>query len=209
MNRGRWVTTASILLLTGGLAWLLFVALPSWYAEPEPIAPNAAGAAAKTAQPRIKVTLFYVAPDGLGLEAVEQEIPVGGDPLEQARRLLEAQLAPAPSPRVSAIPSGTALRAVYLTDGGRAVVDLTRELSARHPGGSLNERLTVATIVEALTANLPAIDAVQILIDGKEVDTLAGHVDLHRLWTRLDVSVEHPAPAGPAGEAGLRQAPRQ
>ena len=35
-------------------------------------------------------------------------------------------------------------------------------------------------IVNAVTANLPAVQRVQILIDGKEVDTLAGHVDLRR-----------------------------
>ena len=28
--------------------------------------------------------------------------------------------------------------------------------------------------------NLPAVTAVQMLVDGKEVDTLAGHVDLRR-----------------------------
>ena len=34
--------------------------------------------------------------------------------------------------------------------------------------------------------NLPAITRVQILIDGKEVDTLAGHVDLrHPLHKNL------------------------
>jgi hypothetical protein len=34
--------------------------------------------------------------------------------------------------------------------------------------------------VNAVTANLPAIQRVQILIEGREVDTLAGHVDLRR-----------------------------
>ncbi len=53
-----------------------------------------------------------------------------------------------------------------------------RELARNHPGGSIDEILTVYTIVNALTDNLPAITAVQILIDGHEVDTLAGHVDL-------------------------------
>ena len=48
------------------------------------------------------------------------------------------------------------------------------------------------TIVNVLTTNLPDIKAVQILIDGKEVDTLAGHVDLRRPlarapeWVRKD-----------------------
>ena len=35
-------------------------------------------------------------------------------------------------------------------------------------------------IVNAVTINLPAINAVQILVDGDEVDTLVGHVDLQR-----------------------------
>jgi hypothetical protein len=29
-----------------------------------------------------------------------------------------------------------------------------------------------------LTTNLPAVTSVQVLVDGKEVETLAGHVDL-------------------------------
>ena len=57
---------------------------------------------------------------------------------------------------------------------------MSREARAAHPGGTVNELLTVYTIVNALTANLPAVTAVQLLVDGKEVDTLAGHVDLRR-----------------------------
>ncbi len=44
--------------------------------------------------------------------------------------------------------------------------------------GTLDEALAVYAIVNALTTNLPDVTAVQILVDGKEVDTLAGHVDL-------------------------------
>ncbi len=46
--------------------------------------------------------------------------------------------------------------------------------SSKHPGGSLEELFTVYAIVNALTVNLPAIIGVQILVDGHEVDTLAG-----------------------------------
>ena len=69
---------------------------------------------------------------------------------------------------------------MFVTEKGDAYVDLSREASAAHPGGSLNELLTVYTIVNAVTANLPAVTAVQLLIDGKPVETLAGHVDLRR-----------------------------
>ena len=51
--------------------------------------------------------------------------------------------------------------------------------------------LTIYTIVHALTFNLPAVTAVQLLVDGKEVDTLAGHVDLRRpLAKKLQLATE-------------------
>ena len=43
-----------------------------------------------------------------------------------------------------------------------------------------DELLTIYALVHALTINLPAVTSVQLLVDGKEVDTLAGHVDLRR-----------------------------
>ena len=44
----------------------------------------------------------------------------------------------------------------------------------------MNELFTVYTIVNAVTTNLPDVQTVQVLIDGREVDTLAGHVELRR-----------------------------
>ncbi|HKF69863.1 MAG TPA: GerMN domain-containing protein, partial [Vicinamibacterales bacterium] len=91
------------------------------------------------------------------------------------------QLAPVDAPLVSAVPPGTTLRALYLNMArGEAYVDLSREAVTAHTGGSLDELLTIYTIVNALTSNLPAVTSVQVLVDGKEVDTLAGHVDLRR-----------------------------
>ena len=47
---------------------------------------------------------------------------------------------------------------VFITEGGEAYVDLSREARRRAiPAASLNELLTVYTIVNALTANLPAV----------------------------------------------------
>jgi hypothetical protein len=63
-------------------------------------------------------------------------------------------------------------------------VDLSRDVTSAHPGGTMNELLTVYTLVNAITANLPSVSAVQLLVDGKEVDTLAGHVDLRRPLAR-------------------------
>ena len=76
------------------------------------------------------------------------------------------------------------LRAFYITDRGDAFVDLSPEVSTMHPGGSTNELLTVYAIVNTVTANLSSVERVQILIGGKQADTLAGHVDLRRPFER-------------------------
>jgi spore germination protein GerM len=129
---------------------------------------------------KIKARLFYVADDGTRLTSVERDVAYGDGVDAQAREIITAQVAQVAEPLVSAIPRGTTLRAVFITKSGDAYVDLSREARTAHPGGTVNELLTVYTIVNALTANLPAVTAVQLLVDGKEVDTLSGHVDLRR-----------------------------
>ncbi len=119
-----------------------------------------------------------MAPSGDARIPVEQEVPYAAAPAEQARRIVERQLAAAPAGHVSVIPAGTTLRALFLTSRGEAYVDVSREIVTGHPGGSLHEFLTVYAIVNAITINLPDITAVQVLVDGREVDTLVGHLDL-------------------------------
>ena len=100
------------------------------------------------------------------------------------RKSSRRSCARAAAPLISPIPAGTTLRALYLTASGGAFVDLSPEVVTAHPGGSLDELLTIYAIVNALTMNLPAVTSVQVLVDGKEVDTLAGHVDLRRPLTK-------------------------
>jgi spore germination protein GerM len=137
-----------------------------------------AAAPGAVAERKITATLFYVSEDGLSLVGLQREVPFGETPVEQARRLIDAQLTGAPAPLAAAVPSGTKLRTLFLSERGDAFVDLSSEISTNHIGGALDELFTVYAIVNALTVNLPAISRVQILVDGKEVDTLAGHVDL-------------------------------
>jgi germination protein M len=141
----------------------------------------AAGDAVPAAGERIAATLFYGSGDGTALVAVEREVPLADGLLAQGRQILEAQLGnDVPEGLRPVFPEGTRLRGFYVTDRGEAFVDLSAELAVGHPGGALAEQLTVFAIVHAVTANLPAVEGVQILIGGREVDTLAGHLDLRR-----------------------------
>jgi spore germination protein GerM len=179
------VGVVAMLAIAG--AWWITARILSRRAAGGPQAPATGTAAAPSSDARkINATLYFVAEDGMSLVGVQREVPFGESVLDQARQIVTAQLAVAPSPLISAIPVETTLRALYLTDRGDAFVDLSADVRSKHTGGALDELFTVYSIVNALTTNLPAVKRVQILIDGKEVDTLAGHVDLrHPLQKNL------------------------
>ncbi len=196
-SRGRFIALTLITAAAVGVGtWgtLRFLARPGRAVPPRATAgaegPMVPGqAAGGPAARRIKATLFYVAPGGLRLAAAERDVPFADGASEQGKRILEALLEPARDGRVSAIPPGTTLRGLYVGGRGDAYADFSGSLRANHPGGAQGELLTVYAIVSSLTVNLPAITSVQILIEGKEADSLAGHVDLRHplpssgLWT--------------------------
>lgn len=187
----RAVSVVALVLLALVVGWALFVSLPRRYG-PTTVETPAASTAAPSAERRITATLYFISEDGMSLIGVQREVPFGESVVDQARYVVEALLAEAPPPLASPIPPGTALRTLYLTERGDAFVDLTIDARTNHTGGALDELFTVYAIVDALTVNLPAIRRVQILVEGKEVDTLAGHVDLrHPLqqnlqWVRME-----------------------
>lgn len=180
---GRRAAIAGTIGVLVVFAVLLYLAKRGLNTNGRPAARPAAAAAPAVPPPpgrKIKARLFYVAEDGTRLTSVERDVAYGESPDDQAREIITAQIAASTEPLVSAIPPGTTLRAVFVTKTGDAYVDLSREARAAHPGGTVDELLTIYTIVNALTVNLPAVTGVQLLVDGKEVDTLAGHVDLRR-----------------------------
>ena len=175
------VLLLAIIVAGAAGAWILIVTLPDTYDEQTEAAPEVepAGIAAEP-MATVSATLFYVSPNGKQLVGVEREVPQGAGTTAQARHVVEQLLLPPEPPLTSAIPEGTTLRGLYISDRGDAFVDLSREVSTEHQGGSLDELLTIYAIINGLTVNLPTVQAVQILIEGREVDTLAGHVDLRR-----------------------------
>jgi len=186
-------------------AWLLFYWLPRWRGQPASPAASAGTQAPPVPGRKITATLYYIAEDGMSLVGVQREVPFGEPVAEQARWIVETQLGSAPQPFAAAVPAGTTLRGVYVTERDCAAdaaaasgcqrdafVDLSAQARTGHTGGALDELFTIYAIVDAVTVNLPGISRVQILVEGKEVDTLAGHVDLrHPLeknlkWVKTD-----------------------
>jgi hypothetical protein len=121
-----------------------------------------------------------VADDAAGiLRPRSTQIPLPGGRQQRAEELLRALLRIYQQPG-SAHPLAPAsdIRSIYLVDPGAAVIDLNGAFADQHRSGILSEQLTVNSLVETLAANVPGIQRVNILVDGKTRDTLAGHADL-------------------------------
>lgn len=78
-------------------------------------------------------------------------------------------------------PPGTDVHSVKVS-GDTATVDFNQNFASRGQG-SYNERMMVNAVVCTLT-EFPEIKKVKFLVDGKEIDTISGHMDLLDPLTR-------------------------
>ncbi|MBL7178636.1 MAG: GerMN domain-containing protein [Desulfobacterales bacterium] len=122
------------------------------------------------------VHLYFSDKENSYLTAEEQNLVHSNNPAEFGQTIIEALIQGPREGLMRTIPAGTILRALYVTSDGIAYVDLT--LKDAHPGGIQTELMTIYSIVNSLILNISGINAVKILIDGRESMTLAGHVDL-------------------------------
>jgi Sporulation and spore germination len=174
--------TLSILLLA-----VLGMSLYAWHMRGHAAAPASAidtrPVVAPVTGPTEQVTLF-VAYDDVGvLHAQPARIPLPSVRQQRAEELLRALLAlyldkSSPHP----LPPGSDIRSVYLVDPGLAVIDINAAFADGHRSGVLSEELTVASLIQTLSANIPGILKVKILVEGKQRDTLAGHADLSNFF---------------------------
>jgi spore germination protein GerM len=145
-------------------------------ANTQPVAPPVSGSSEQ-------VTL-YVAYDDAGVlrpKAVRITLPTGRQ--ERAAEILRALLTlylDKFSPH--ALGPGSDIRDVYLVDPGLAVIDLNAAFADNHRSGVLVEELSVVSLVQTLSANIPGITRVKILVEGNERETLAGHADLSNFF---------------------------
>ena len=133
--------------------------------------------------PTETVTL-YVADDRAGLlRAQAAQIPLPGGRQQRAEELLRALLRIYQQPGAAhPLAPAADLRSVYLFAPGAAVIDLNAAFADQHRSGILSEQLTVNSLVETLAVNVPGVQRVSILIEGKTRDTLAGHADLTQFF---------------------------
>ena len=167
------------LAIIAGLALgLLFVGIWMWMRTPTETVEEPRPVAQRVLEGSRAVTLYFASADEPAIYNESREVGVGRRFDEQMRQVIEALIAgPDDARGVSAIPEGTQLLAVAFDPEAAALyLDFSAELVAAHPGGSAAEYCTVAVIMKTVGENFPEVRTVQILVDGSQVDTIAGHI---------------------------------
>ena len=132
-------------------------------------------------QETIRVLVAY--DEDLALRWREAQAFMPDEPSLRARAALKAilsQYLQTPSPHPLA--RGADIKNVFLIGSDTLLVDTTAPFADRHPSGLLLEEMTLISLIETLTANVPGINKVKFLVEGKERETLAGHADLNSFY---------------------------
>lgn len=130
----------------------------------------------------MKITIYHATKDAQNLVSEIQVVPNSDHP---AKTAIERLIAGTKQPDlVSVIPPGTKLRGISIKEHV-AYVDFNDKLVKNNGGGSAGEILLVAAIVNTLT-EFPEVQKVQILVEGKKVDTISGHLDTSEPLSRSE-----------------------
>lgn len=128
--------------------------------------------------PKRSVVLFFLARDESAFHEETREIGAGATTTDDARRTLgELVKGPQSEGLAPTIPREAQLLNLFIDTSGTAYVDFDRRVREGQEGGAQGELYAVFSIVDTLTSNFAQITRVQILVEGAEIPTLAGHVD--------------------------------
>jgi len=128
------------------------------------------------------VVLVFPEWDASGYVTEERQIPsrdrAGEDLLGLIAVLCDG---PRISGAISALPKGTRSLGAFVNPEDQSVVlDFSQELVTGHPGGSAAEVATLTSILRTVALNFPGTRSCVILVEGAQVETLAGNLDMVR-----------------------------
>jgi germination protein M len=123
------------------------------------------------------VTVYFGSADGSSLVPEYRTITSSDNVLDNLRALVEALISGPRDGGVATLPASTRLRGVFIHEK-TAVIDFSRELAEDFSGGTTAEYMLISSLVQTVCANFSQVEAVRILIEGDEIDSLGGHLSI-------------------------------
>jgi spore germination protein GerM len=132
------------------------------------------GETAGTERVRV-VTIYFGSSDGESLVPERRIIPSSESVSDNLRNVIEALISGPTEGGTATLPASVRVRGIFINDK-EAVIDFSKELVDDFAGGTTAEYLLISSLVETVCANFPQVEAVRILVDGEEVETIGGHL---------------------------------
>lgn len=125
-----------------------------------------------------QVTLYFSDTNERFLFPEKRYIPYDKTREGQATELVKALVDGSKTGLVNTFPLKTDIISVKIDADQTARINFGQNLSANHPGGSASEMATIYSLTNTLIANIPEIKKVKMLIEGKDPESLKGHIDI-------------------------------
>jgi spore germination protein GerM len=173
----RWVLIAGLLVAVASVGWYVFVALDRSGPDEDLNLTEV-----DEEQGTRSITVFFGNAEGDGLIDESRTIAAYRHRDEEVEAVLAELLhGPQSSGGVRTVPDGTALRQAFYDEEQRTLyLDFNEALVGEEMTGTTTERMTLAAILRTIAVDFPEVKAVQFLVNGLEVETLGGHLDLTR-----------------------------
>ncbi len=162
-----------LFFLIGGVAFFLLLFRKEMVRRVEPLLERV-----EVIKEKKEVVLYFSSPEGEYLVGEKRKILKKKELREEARELLSELIKGPSGGLIPTLPPRTKCLNVLVNEKGLAKVNFNQSLIKDHPGGSSAEILTAYSIVHSLTQNYPEIKKVQILVNGRPIETLSGHLSL-------------------------------
>jgi hypothetical protein len=101
---------------------------------------------------------------------------IENDSASQVREITKALVDGSKTKLVNTFPTGVGVKDVRVDDEGIASINFNKNLIKLHPGGSTAEMATIYSLTNSVTENVPNVKKVKILVDGKELPSIKGHI---------------------------------
>lgn len=123
-----------------------------------------------------EIKVFYPDENATKLVEVKRTIKFVDENEKYSAALSELMQKPKEQGLINIFPKHAKIKSVTRKDD-TAIVDFDKDIAKNFVGGSTGEEFLVTSVVNTLT-EFNEVKQVRFLIDGEEIETLAGHMDL-------------------------------
>ena len=128
------------------------------------------------------VVIYFSDPQERFLMPEKRYVYIENDSAQQAREITKALLEGSKAGLVNTFPTGASIKDVKVNDEGTAFINFNKNLTKLHPGGASAEMATIYSLTNSVTENVSGIKKVKILIDGKELPSIKGHISTKKAF---------------------------